>query len=96
MNPIIKTLPTEREVEQMVDRIITPELADAECRNLIRLLYAVADAENDEQWHLANTAARRAFNKTSDYENAFREFAGFPSIRIQNSAEGTMEIKREQ
>lgn len=77
-NPIIKNLPTEKEVEQMVDRIITPELADEECRSLVRLIYSVAGAENDEQWNLANRAARRAFEKTSDFETAFRRFAGFP------------------
>lgn len=75
----IKTLPTEADIKRMVDEIITPELADAECRRLVELLMVVSSPDSEEQHHLAMTAARHAYAKTSSFETGFREFAGFPN-----------------
>ena len=95
MNTIIKPLPNDAEIESWVDRLVTPENADAEAFYLARLVLAVADADNDDLWHLANVAARRAFEKTTAFEESFRRFAGYPENRAVSAPE-IVSLEKEQ
>jgi hypothetical protein len=72
----------DAEIKASVDKIITPERADEEAKAFISIVLEVANWEDDRQWHLANVAAKHAFSKTDAFEEAFREFAGFPADRV--------------
>ncbi len=76
MSTKTELLPSEERVRQMVDQVITPERADAEARPFCELMMMFASPEDDETWHLANVAARHAFSKTAEFDEAFWEFAG--------------------
>ena len=77
--PIIKPLPTETDVKKWVRELVEPYHADTESKRLIQLLLAVANPDNPEQWELAMTAAREAYLLTTDFEENFHDFAGFPA-----------------
>lgn len=76
--PLIRAMPDAETFRKHVDRLITPERADAESKVFIEMILTVANPEDDHSWHLANEAARHAFTKTEAFEAAFREYSGFP------------------
>ena len=78
--PIIKALPTAEQFLKLVDELVGPETMtnESQARAFITSILTVANPEDDYSWHLATTAARHAFAKTQAFEDAFREYAGFP------------------
>lgn len=76
--PIIRPVPTEADFTAMVDDVIADDADESEIKSFIDIVLTVADFTDDKTSFLASAAARRAFTKSSAFENAFREFAGFP------------------
>jgi hypothetical protein len=80
-SPIIRPLPTPADVCNWADEIITPEHADATGKRLIDLIFAIASPESEEQWELANEAAKHIYTKTMDFDENFKQFAGIPVFK---------------
>lgn len=78
--PIIRALPTAERFRELVDILIPPEAGynDQEVKAFVDIVMTVANPEDSHSWHLANTAARHAFIKTEAFEQAFRQFSGYP------------------
>lgn len=74
--PQIKRLPNDREIKKLVETIITPELADTQCKALIELLAAVSSPESEQQFELAEIAMIHSFSFTMAHEEALRSFSG--------------------
>jgi len=93
-DPITKLAPSESEIKNMVDQLITPENADREAKVLIRLLAATGSTDDTVQIENSEIAARHAFTKTLAYERAvetaYRDFTGFPVSGF--NPPGTIEI----
>jgi len=84
---IIKPLPTRAEVETWVKQMISPETAERDAKNLIRIIHAVADFESVESSRLADAAMKAAYSMTAHYEDtvnrSFRDFALSEETAIQ-------------
>lgn len=80
--PVIRPLPSPSEFQKHVDVLITPEFADREAKAFAAIVLTVANPEDDYSWELANEAARYAFTKTAAFEDAFRDFSGFPETPL--------------
>ncbi len=76
--PIIRPVPTIEGFKTMVDQLITPDRPEDEAKVFIDMILTTANPDDDHSWALANEAARHAFTKTEAFEQAFRNFAGFP------------------
>lgn len=83
-NPVIKRLPSKKDVTAWTEELIDPIFADSQSKRLIDLLFAVADPNNQEQWELALAAAQTAYTLTNDFQENFDAFAGTSSV-IENT-----------
>lgn len=95
MDTIVKRAPSETEIKDMVDELITPESADREAKVLIRLLMASTCEDDPAGFAVAQIASRHAYTKTAAFEraveNGYREFIGFP-VDGFNPGPDTIEI----
>lgn len=95
--PMIVNLPTDEEIELIVDKIILPEAADRESALVCGLIMAIADPDGDRvKWGLAETAMKRAFQKTTAYDTAFRQFAGLMPPENQRVDPDLLELAKTQ
>lgn len=74
-------LPGIDEFCRKVRSLITPDFADKQAKDLIDLLFAIADPGNEAAWDLAQAASREAFLQTMAFQRSFEEFAFGPAIR---------------
>ena len=94
--PIIETLPTGKQVEKLMDEIVAPELPDRIKKEFIRFLLTIANADNEDQWALANIAAQRVFEFTFEHEAYYKKFAGLPVSESYSANEHYQTVEREQ
>lgn len=83
--------PTDADIRDQVDRLITPELADGQCEALTWLLTACADTDDPVKNDVYEVARRHAFTKTSEFEDALNKFTSFPAAALPPNPE-IMEI----
>ncbi len=90
---MIRPLPTATDIKNWVDEIITPERANIEAKRFCDIIAACSDADGDWQsYELAEVAVRHAFSKTTDFEEAFKEFAGRPKTAQREEKEKVSEV----
>lgn len=80
----MKHLSTKEQVRNLIDALITPELACTEAKQLAKLLAMASDVDGDqEKAELTAFARRYAFTKTVEFESAFKNWAGENSEILQ-------------
>lgn len=95
-NPLIEQLPTDEAVKKLIDEVIPPETGDRLTKKFAEFLLTIASPDNDDQWHLANVAARHLFDRTAQYDAAYKNFVGFPAEKSYSSAEHYQSVEQEQ
>lgn len=88
MQPIIKPLAAEREIEEMTEEVLG-DADDKRIKNFIRLLENFADEDAEDACHLVRAAQRYAYTKSLAFDDAFRAFAGLED----NSSAGALSAK---
>jgi hypothetical protein len=98
-NPAIRIVPSDAEIERLVDELIELTNADIEADALRRLIFAVAGAApgNVDQYHVANRIVEYAWRKTSDYQRCFENFARLnPRTSSAPDAEAATHLEQQQ
>lgn len=85
--PQIRPVPTAKQIVEKVDVFLHEDCTDAEAKEFIDVIFAVANPEDDTSWELTSVAVRHAFAKTEAFERAFREFAGFGDDQVPYMAD---------
>lgn len=85
--PVIRPIPTAGQICKKVDVFLHEDCTDAEAKEFIDAIFAVANPEDDSSWELTTVMTRHAFAKTEAFERAFREFAGFGDDQVPYMAD---------
>lgn len=77
------------ELEKLIDQIIVPEMADAQAKALIELIFSISDERSPDQFAKAEKAGHEIYKRTYEFDQAFKRFADLDIERQDNDSDIT-------